>query len=172
MEVYDEVHRVKLFGDICEKAENEVPKDAIVKAIDSLGNTYFEAEHIEIINNNNAFIPLSCIKKLRRDVLSKFKDVYTGKRKTYEHYEIQEKVSNKYIDKKREILISVDNLIQARSVTSYKFDYLLLNIASLTIEDVDRIIEEDDHKKIIELPVIFRNEHLGLIDKYSFWTDF
>lgn len=80
----------------------------------------------------------------------------------------KEKVSNKYIDKKREILISVDNLIQARSVTSYKFDYLLLNIASLTIEDVDRIIEEDDHKKIIELPVIFRNEHLGLIDKYSF----
>ncbi len=67
----DGCFKVALQGNVIECAQNKpTSKDTIIEKISALGNTPFRLEKIEVLMDENVFINLSELKKMRRELVS------------------------------------------------------------------------------------------------------
>lgn len=91
---------IEVFGDICQCAKkNPSDKVAVRKALTQTGNTDFEFAELEVIMENNLFLPVGMLKNMRRQALEKLREkiVVSFKRKIspdeYKKFEENEKKS-------------------------------------------------------------------------------
>ena len=71
LELSDGVNFVSVSGDIVSASLNRsVTRDDIVKQIDRLGNSVYTFKKIHVIMDDNCFVPVSVLNKLRRDALA------------------------------------------------------------------------------------------------------
>lgn len=157
------------YGDIVEQANNTIVDiNKIKDNILALGNSEFNCKNIDFDIDENAFIALGRIKKMRRDVLEKLKEQFTVKRGSL--YTNNKKVDFNF-NKEKAIYVSINYKNQYEAVKKYDFDYLLLNTATLSEEDIKNIIEDNkknkEYKIFLELPVIFKEEHIKFINGFN-----
>lgn len=68
-----------VYGGICEEAEKSATsQEAAEKILRQTGNTEFEYKKLDISMDNNLFLPVSMLKNLRREALTKLWDNITG----------------------------------------------------------------------------------------------
>lgn len=133
---------------IVEQAQKtETSKERIIEQLSKLGDTIYTFEKLDIINDQNIFIPINKLNELRRDTLEEL----NKKRK----YKIKYEKSNYYIEvpnfektNKKSILInSYEEYLKEKD----NFDLIYID----NEEDFNKI---NDSKCILKLPRI--NEHL------------
>lgn len=80
-----------VYGGICEKAENSVTsREEAEKILRQTGNTEFEYSKLDIIMDNNLFLPVSMLKNMRREALAKLHSNITGAYRRREVFKPQE----------------------------------------------------------------------------------
>lgn len=90
--VNDGINNVELESDyIINKAQNsQTTLERIKKQLSKLGQTVYEYENLEILKDNNIFVPINIINELRREILLKLDELRL--------YKIPYKKSEYYID--------------------------------------------------------------------------
>lgn len=72
--------KAEVYGGICQKAEKSATnQDEVEKILRQTGNTEFKFSQINIIMDEGLFLPVSMLKNLRREAISKLRDNITGK---------------------------------------------------------------------------------------------
>ena len=123
LEIQDEKNKIIGTGNIVEKAiKNPTTKDQIEKQINRLGGTIFEFEKLDIIMDNDIFIPVSVLNEIRRKALEQLLE----KRK----YKIEYKKENYKIElpdfkKTQEKSCLISNIEQYKKIKEqYNYIYI------------------------------------------------
>lgn len=177
--IYNDI-TVNLKGTNCEKASNKpVGLEDIKKRLNKTGNTSFIFEDIKCDIDDNIFVPLGEINRLRKDALEELQDriLLPYKRNRVDKVtSVSKNNKNSYKKDISELLISVQNNNQLEALISKTKDFdLIIPSDSSLIFDVDNIRERSICNKIyIELPIVIRDksyelleENLEIIRKYD-----
>ena len=72
LELSDGINSVSVLGDIVGEAINSpITRDQVLKQIDRLGGTVFCFNNLDIIMDDDVFVPISVLNKIRRDAISR-----------------------------------------------------------------------------------------------------
>ena len=82
LEVSDGINKVTKFDSIVEEALNSgTSKERIIEQLAKLGNTPFKVNNIDVVMDNNVFIPISKLNELRRSVIEELIDIRESSKK-------------------------------------------------------------------------------------------
>lgn len=115
LELSDGNHTVSSCGDILEKAvKQSTCYDDIVSHLNRLGNTPYALKDVDILMDDNIFIPMSKLNELRRDAIAKLDDIRIF-HKTVERRNCYELKSGKFLKKNVQIccLVRTEEQLQA-----------------------------------------------------------
>lgn len=165
------VNGVTKYGPIIEVA-GKVPttKEAVIKAFGQLGDTEFSLETIDVKISDNAFVPASVVKNLRREVIEEVRaDIFTEPVHKVADYKSADnssrKIDGKLGDINKPLIVSVK--------TKEQFDFVSSNTVTDAIcVPVDLVGLNWDTTKIIigSLPAVIRNrsQYITSIDFNQF----
>lgn len=163
-----------VYGDVCDTAlKNPATKENVAKSISQTGNTQFEFEKLDIIIDNNLFIPVGMLKKMRREalagiekeILAKFRRKCAEEKSDSEenvNFDDKKDVFREKVSDADEIIVSVMTLEQLYSVLELERDdikKIYLRTELLNKKQLDEAINRINLKGIepyIVMPHIFR----------------
>ena len=165
--ITDNTNNIDIKGNIVEKSQNQpISKERIITKLSQLGNTIYELTNIDIIMDDNIFIPikeLSDIKNKAVELLSE-KRLYTYNYKK-EKYQID--VKDFKCEKNYNIYLSTVKQYEQLKNNSFKHIYLDESL-------YDKI---DDERKVLKLERVINNHkeynqkllvgELGSVHKYK-----
>lgn len=146
--INDGINNINVTGEIVNEAiNNPTTKDTILDKITKLGDTIYEFNNLEIIIDNNVFIPLKLFNELRRKAI----DLLNEKRLYQSNF-----IKNDYF-----INVPDFNLEIKKSV-------LVNNINTINKNDYDIIYSENEKDNVItKLPKIINNyDNLDINKEY------
>jgi len=154
LSVTDYKNEVELLSDyIVEEAKNsETTIDRIKEQLNKLGDTVYDFDELNIISDNNIFVPINKLNELRRNIISK----------------LNEKRLYKIEYKKGKYDIYVDNfdIVNKRTclINSYQ-DYLKVkdNFDIIYVDNKELYNKLNNNKCILKIPRVL--EHLSDIDQ-------
>ncbi|GMQ60013.1 U32 family peptidase [Vallitalea sediminicola] len=162
--IYLELHFgnviIKESGSIVEKAKNQsLTKERIIKQISKTGDYPFELEMISIDIDDNIFIPISEINKLRRNALEKLVNILLDSYKR-EPQEVPEFKYEKQIVKKDNISVNVliRNMAQLEAIKEFNVKDVYIESELIELEDIKKMVNicrSYNAKIFIALPRIF-----------------
>ena len=161
---------VSVSGPLCETAKNDPPsKELLLEKLSQLDtkNTFFEAGKVDIsLSDPVPFVPMSVLKKMKRDALIMLGEAFSGKRDNAVSPNSIEKTRLKAQNIDEETFVSVSGLSQLSFLSSLKDDFsiiipsfLFLKNEGVLKEKVLEIIaslKEEKRKIYILFPRIFR----------------
>ena len=121
--VSDNKHEVKVLGNIVSKASNKpITKEDLISKISKIGDTIYQINQLDIVMDDNIFIPFKEINELRRDVFDKL-----NQERLYKIDYVKEKYDIKVNDfekkKLRSVLVNkVDRELDYDIIYSEKYD--------------------------------------------------
>lgn len=141
------------YGNIVEKSQKKSDNAYIKKAVTALGNTYFEVGNYSEDIDDDIFIPVAELKKIRRLLIERLMDRYKISRNL--EYKKPDKPILK-VGKNNKVSVSVNNLQQFEIANSYDFiDRIYINIAVFDDTEVSECIKKSEKEIFIELCQIF-----------------
>ena len=156
IEFNDETNFVYKEGNIIENAiKNETTQEEIIEKISKLGDTIYIINNIEINKDNNIFIPISEINKIRRELVKELND----KRLTRKNQYIKNKpiFYKNNLETTNEISVLIDN----------ENDYKILNQNNITFYTENIIL----YKKYKENNNIYLKTPRIIKDSYKYEND-
>ncbi|MCT4599112.1 MAG: U32 family peptidase [Vallitalea sp.] len=156
-------------GSIVEQAKNQsLSTDRIIKQIKKTGDYPFDIEIVESIIDENIFIPISEINKLRRSALDKLSETIINecKREKITLSANPEKVYEKNINIDNKIKVLIRSKSQLETIIKYNIDSVYLESELIDIKETKEIIQIaklNNMKVYIALPRIFNK---SVQDKY------
>ena len=83
--VKDEENEIVITGDVVSQSINQpITKDRIITALSKCGNTPFSAINVKVNLDDNIFISIGSLNKLRREALNKLKELRENKKVQYQ----------------------------------------------------------------------------------------
>ena len=149
-----------------------ISKEKIKEQLLKTGNTPFEFENIEIVSDDNLFIPVSKINEIRRDALEEYgKHILASYNENSIEASIVRQKTNKVVQHKQ---VSVffnslnEELLKLKNIDNYYFSF------KDALNNTD-LIKQFSGKKYVLFPTITKANYEKLIknniDKISNWVD-
>lgn len=163
---------ITCFGDICEQAQNQQATIASVeKAIKQTGESLFYFECLEVLLDENIFLPIGALKKLRRQALEELKCKITESYRRYDTVSAkmlkQSKTENIGLAKqlqtfnKQKLTASISNMEQLEAVLAFEnvtgVYVQTEQMDSQSIEKAYQSIVKSQKEAYLVMPVIFRD---------------
>lgn len=127
---------VTVSGDIaCEAINRAITKEEVIKQINKLGQTDFETDEIEVIIDDNVFIPVKSLNELRRSAVE---DLYeeiiknSNRNNAVKYTPATIGYSNFF----KGISVRVMNVKQALTAISHNIKRLIIDTESISIPDI------------------------------------
>ena len=150
--------QVDVLGDkITERAKKSaLTKSKVIEQLSKLGDTNYSLDNIEVNLEENSFLPLSVLNKLRRDATEELNRLveYTNNRKDMDEKDYRDKkqkyfkYKKKKLTSKRELSVKVNNKAQFEALDLDKLDRIYLNYENGLENSIDKAKE---YKKEIYL---------------------
>lgn len=155
-----------VIGNIAQKSKNTSGNEYIEKALTSLGNTYFKLNKYNYDGDEDIFIPVGELKRLRRSAVNNMYDLFTEKRRDKKTY--KECKGNYYKREEKLVSVSVDDKKQFDIVNSYDFvDRIYLNMSTMPFDDIKECVRKSNKKIFMELPQIY-SKNIEKLDNLEF----
>lgn len=152
---------VEIQGGIASKALNQpVSKDKIMKQVNKTGNTPYEFASIEVSMEDDVFIPIGEINKLRRDALAKYKQnkLSSSYRMVSSEFVTLPNESKNQTKSNLNINCLVSNLKQLKVVLKIPEVFTVyVDVPFKQISAAYELSKGYDKKMILALPNIFRD---------------
>lgn len=160
---------VTVEGDVVDKAINKAMSvEDINKQLSKLGNSYFEADNIDIEVSGDIFIPNKVLNELRRQAVDAFADISLSnyRREAFpKQYDLEKKYSNLSA-----IVVRVSDYGQAKAALNRNINRLVVECELFTEDEMTRIIElcrVNEVECFLGLPRVFKGG-LEWVDKLDF----
>ena len=168
--VYDyDGNCVTVEGDVVDKAINKAMSDEdINKQLSKLGNSYFEADNIDINVSGDVFIPNKSLNELRRRAVDQFaKITLSGFRRKADRvvYNLEESKSITSL-----LVVRVSDFGQAKTALDREIGRLVIECELFKDEEYDQIIDLCHSKGVdcfLGLPRVFKG-HLEWLKNHNF----
>ena len=139
--IYGDVFEYESVGDIVERADNiKADREQIAGKINQLGNTDYIIDELTLNVDDEAFIPASVIKKLRRLAIEGLENIIARHFKRYsydigyEAYRTKSKLTKK---------VNTDNGLNVSNAYVSDNDKILLKVGVRTLEQLETVLEFD-----------------------------
>ncbi|MGM0378295.1 MAG: DUF3656 domain-containing U32 family peptidase [Bacillota bacterium] len=159
------VLKVKLDEKVEKAKTSPLNKNDLEKHLSKLGNTPYKLDTLEISGDENIFILISNLNKLRRKAISKLNKIRKNK---YDRKKINLKLKDNNLKKKVDpkFIIKVSNLNQLRGVLNFKNQKM---IKAIYYDDINTFIKAKEidklNKVFLKLNTITSFDELKKIDK-------
>ena len=168
--IYDyEGNCVTVEGDVVDKAINKaMSEEDIRKQLSKLGNSYFEADNIDIEISGDIFIPNKALNELRRKAVDEFSDITlsTFRRKADRvSYNLESRKSNTAM-----LVVRVSDFEQIKASLDRNIGRLVIECELFKDEDYNTIIDLCHDKGIecfLGLPRVFKGD-LDWVKNFAF----
>lgn len=153
-------------GGIPELSNNKpATYDSVVKQLSKLGNTDFEIEDINVVLDDNLFVPVKMLNELRRSAITKLTINLLCKHKrliSQNDLIFNTPKKTNYYKKHLTFSCSVDNYDQMLAAADSNYvDIIYLSSDFMTDDEISKAIDyihEKNKKAFINLPFILRNQ--------------
>ena len=131
-------------------------KEDIIKAVSQLGNTSFEIGELFIDYDDDIFLPVSIIKKVRREVVEKYQELLVTKKDTpvVDFKELKEEGNKR---SNPGLIVSVETLKQLNIVAQYPFVEAIAVPVSIAFEAINNY----PGRIYIKLPDVLRGKFIN-----------
>ena len=140
--------------------------DVIQRQLEKLGDTPFEIECIDIKSDNDIFIPLGEINKVRRDMTDALSKVRSNISRVKSDVSYKTYDKSGMINGEKVYNAEAVNFIQAKYLLNYDFNKIFVPY-NVVIENID-FFKENSKKFVCVLPVVSRDKYNFDFSKISF----
>ena len=160
---------VTVEGDVVDKAINKaMAVEDITKQLSKLGNSFYEADNIDVEVSGDVFVPNKALNELRRQATLEFADITLSayRRKSEKvNYDFIKKQSNNSL-----LVVRVSQMEQAKVALDKNIGRLVLECELLKDEEFKAIIDLCHNRDVecyLGLPRVFKGE-LDWVKAYDF----
>lgn len=163
---------VTVYGDVPDNALNRpTDEEMIIKRMNKLGNTDFEADMIEVELDDNLFMTVGSLNELRRDGIEALKKVITDKyKREIPLKKLNENTiscGNNITETKLSILVSsykqfmsVMNAYKAGEIDSF-LERIYIEAPDFNANEIDKVLKEREVSSVniyLAMPYVFRKD--------------
>lgn len=169
---YTQEQSVTVEGQVIGKAKSQpAVEEEIREQLCRLGDTVLEAGHVEVVLSEDAFIPASCLKKIKREAAVQFLGQLRKKKqrnfcnviqKNSEQETLKEKAFkdwNAPIHVLLENLSNFDMMLEYKDITEIYFEYQMLYDQRDALVDAVKRLHASGRRGILALPHIVKQKN-------------
>ena len=136
MSVYDDTTYVTVNGQAASKAiSKELTKEAVIKQIDKLGNTFYRALNIDVFLDDDVFLTVKDLNELRRNAIEEFTKEKLSKYRRNDSCFLPE-TTNVYNSCFEGLSVRVLTKKQADTVLKYDIKRLIINTEIMSKDEI------------------------------------
>lgn len=158
---------VTVFGDKPDFAQKiPITKEMVVERISKLGNTNFIPEHVEAKVDDNLFVTVGTINKLKRELVEKLEEQVVSRYRRSEFVPYEKISEHRQVPEKCVSTALVSNFEQFRLINDWeRISRIYLEITEFSNTEIQRAMKCKKKSVYAAMPYVFRNK-----DKEIFWA--